>query len=192
MLELLEVIMEYLKQFCEIVRKRSEENSKSIKLLYENKLYGNCISILRQELDSMVRVLFLLSQKQETRQVLIQQTLDNEKWHIERKQIRDIELINNVLHLYGWARNVYMFGCSFSHLSVFHYYSEQDPFEKLSTEELKVIKNFMVQYHNFPQYNQINFVTMKPYILDIFDKIRGNLQCSLRDLEKNPVDTFVI
>lgn len=73
--------MNNLKQFCEIVKKRSEENSKSIKLLYEQKLYGNCISILRQELDSMVRVLFLLSQEQETRQLLIQQTLDNEKWH---------------------------------------------------------------------------------------------------------------
>ena len=42
--------MNNLKQFCEIVKKRSEENSKSIKLLYEQKLYGNCISILRQEL----------------------------------------------------------------------------------------------------------------------------------------------
>ena len=35
--------MNNLKQFCEIVKKRSEENSKSIKLLYEQKLYGNCI-----------------------------------------------------------------------------------------------------------------------------------------------------
>ena len=42
-----------------IIQKRSEENDKSIKLLYKQKLYGNCISILRQELDSMVRVLFL-------------------------------------------------------------------------------------------------------------------------------------
>lgn len=183
--------MNNLKQFCEIVKKRSEENSKSIKLLYEQKLYGNCISILRQELDSMVRVLFLLSQEQETRQLLIQQTLDNEKWHIGRKQIKDFELINNILKLHGWARNVYMFGCSFIHLSVFHYYSEQDPFETLSIEELKVIKNFMVQYHSFPQYNQINFVTMKPYILDIFDKINSNLHCSLENLEKNPIDTFV-
>ncbi len=64
--------MEDLKQFCEIVKKRSEENSKSIKLLYEQKLYGNCISILRQELDSMIRVLFLLSKERKTRQILIQ------------------------------------------------------------------------------------------------------------------------
>ena len=85
-----------------------------------------------------------------------------------------------------------MFGCSFIHLSVFHYYSEQDPFETLSIEELKVIKNFMVQYHSFPEYNQINFVTMKPYILDIFDKINSNLQCSLENLEKNPAETFVM
>ena len=72
--------MKNLKQFCMIIQKRSEENDKSIKLLYKQKLYGNCISILRQELDSMVRVLFLLSQEQEIRQCLIQQTLNNEKF----------------------------------------------------------------------------------------------------------------
>ena len=184
--------MKNLKQFCMIIQKRSEENDKSIKLLYKQKLYGNCISILRQELDSMVRVPFLLSQEQEIRQCLIQQTLNNEKWKIGKKQIKDFELINNILNLHGWAKNVYMFGCSFIHLSMFHCYSEQDPFENLSTEELKAIKNFMVQYHNFPQNNQINFITMKPYILDIFDKISSNLQCSLQNLEKNPIDTYVL
>ena len=33
---------------------------------------------------------------------------------------------------------------------------------------------------------------MKPYILDIFDKISSNLQCSLQNLEKNPIDTYVL
>lgn len=184
--------MNNLKQFCEIVKKRSEENSKSIKLLYEQKLYGNCISILRQELDSMVRVLFLLSQGQETRQLLIQQTLDNQKWSIGKRQIKDFELINNVLNLHGWARNVYLFGCSFIHLSVFHYYSEQDPFSKLSKSELDLIKDFMKNYHNFPQDSEITFDTMQPYLLDIFNKISANLKYSLEDLAKNPVRTFVM
>lgn len=34
--------MKNLKQFCMIIQKRSEENDKSIKLLYKQKLYGNC------------------------------------------------------------------------------------------------------------------------------------------------------
>ena len=63
--------MDDLDKFCNIVKNRSEENAKTIKLLYENKLYGNCVSILRQELDSMVRVLFLLTCEQVKRMMFI-------------------------------------------------------------------------------------------------------------------------
>ena len=35
--------MDDLDKFCNIVKNRSEENAKTIKLLYENKLYGNCV-----------------------------------------------------------------------------------------------------------------------------------------------------
>lgn len=62
--------MDDLDKFCNIVKKRSEENAKTIKLLYENQLYGNCVGILRQELDSMVRVLFLLTCEQSQSSVL--------------------------------------------------------------------------------------------------------------------------
>ncbi len=47
--------------FCRQVRKRSQENREALLLLHGNALTGNIMGILRQELDSMVRCIFLLS-----------------------------------------------------------------------------------------------------------------------------------
>lgn len=184
--------MDDLDKFCNIVKNRSEENAKTIKLLYENQLYGNCVGILRQELDSMVRVLFLLACEQSQRIMFIKQTLNNEKWHDGKRTITDYLLIKNVLNMCGWARNVYLFGCSFIHLSVSHNYMQEDPFLKLSREELKAIKNFMVQYHNFPQEQDITFITMQPYLLKIFEKINSNLTCHLETLNNNPIEINIM
>ncbi len=168
--------MNELEIFCNLVKNRSNENSKAIQLLYQNRLYGICVGILRQELDSMVRVLFLLTCTQQLRLQFIKQTLNNEKWHIEKKNITDSSLVKNILKMHGWARNVYRFGCSFIHFSIFHYYTEQDPFLKLPRESINSIKNFMVQYQEFPKEKDINFSTMQPYLLKIFDKINKNLE----------------
>lgn len=82
--------MDDLDKFCNIVKNRSEENAKTIKLLYENQLYGNCVGILRQELDSMVRVLFLLTCEQSQRIMFIKQTLNNEnKLPLKREHTMD-------------------------------------------------------------------------------------------------------
>ena len=184
--------MDNLDKFCTIVKKRSAENAQSIKLLYENKLYGNCVAILRQELDSMVRVLFLLSQPINIRKQLIKQTLNNEKWKIGKTQIKDFMLVDSICNLHGWARNVYYFGCAFIHLSSYCNYFDEDIFNKVSKTEKDVIKNFMIQYQEFPVDLDITFETMQPYILKIFDKINGNLACSIKDLSKNPIDTYVM
>lgn len=184
--------MDNLNTFCNIIRKRSAENKKSIKLLYENQLYGNAISILRQELDSMIRVLYLLSRNQHVREQLIEQTINYEKWHEGKSKISDYEMINNANNLHGWARNVYEFGCSFIHLSVFHYYLEQDPFSYLLKDDLSTIKNFMVKYQEFPDSQKINMQTMIPYLPQVFDKINDNLKCHIETLEKNPNDMYVM
>ena len=69
---------------------------------------------------------------------------------------------------------------------------QEDPFLKLSREELKAIKNFMVQYHNFPQEQDITFITMQPYLLKIFEKINNNLTCHLETLNNNPIEINIM
>ena len=54
--------MSSTERFCQLLRKRSEENKNSFEVLFRNRLYGNCFSVLRQELDSMVNVIYLLNE----------------------------------------------------------------------------------------------------------------------------------
>lgn len=50
-----------IESFCRQVRSRSKEHQKAIGLLSEAGLAGQMVAILRQELDSMVRVIYLLA-----------------------------------------------------------------------------------------------------------------------------------
>ncbi|MDD3149548.1 MAG: hypothetical protein PHV68_01845 [Candidatus Gastranaerophilales bacterium] len=184
--------MSNLQKFCELIRKRSEEHSKSILILNKENLYGQMISILRQELDSMVRVIFLLTQNLETRNKLMALTLDGEKWKLGKSQITDRAIVNATQKLHGWADSVYKFGCGFIHLSIFHDYSKSDPFLYLGEDEISNIKQHMIRYHNFPVGSNISIETLSPYLIAIFEKIKGNLECYIEDLEEESVESLIL
>ena len=76
--------MEQVKQkFIELVINRSNENSKAIRNLYNENLIGGCMSILRQELDSFVRIIYLgRVTNPEERSRLMEQTLNGERWKV--------------------------------------------------------------------------------------------------------------
>jgi hypothetical protein len=46
-------------EFCNTVRDRSNENLKSFKLLVDNQNYGVAVGLVRQEIDSLIRVAYL-------------------------------------------------------------------------------------------------------------------------------------
>jgi len=107
-------------RFFRILRERSTEHGAAISLLLQDELYGQAISILRQELDSMIRVIFLLSHKDlDVRNHHIDQTLNNIKWTFpnSRTIVTDRNMVDLTDALYGWARSVYKLGCAFSILS---------------------------------------------------------------------------
>lgn len=177
--------MKSTEDFCKIVRLRSKENEQAIYLLSRNQLTGQVISILRQELDSMVRVIFLLSQKKEEREYLINLTLNGKKWKlINNTQVTDKLMVDLADTLNGWTKSVYKFGCAFIHLSSFHNYTYNDPFDNLDTEELNSIKAYLNNYHSFPLTTQLSIKSISLYLPMIFDKIKGNLECYINDLEK--------
>jgi hypothetical protein len=127
--------MNNVKGFCEIIRQRSREHRLAIDRLKD--LPGMVVSILRQELDSMVRVIFLLSIPDiEERNRLISQTIEGKKWTIETKkgkwrEISDKEMVDLANQLQGWSKSVYKFGCAFIHLSNYHAYKDNNPLEYL-------------------------------------------------------------
>lgn len=171
--------MNTLQKFCRIVRARSSENKAAILALMEANLIGNAMSVLRQELDSMVRVIYLLSLSETERNKLIQKTLSGAKWGIT-----DRDMVNISNHCHGWTESVYKFGCAFIHLSQFHDYLSDDPFSKICPNEANDIKEHLHCYHGFPLNNEINAENLRPYLLRIFNKISGNLECYVENLEK--------
>lgn len=181
--------MSNIQNFVDIVRKRSQEHRTAVECV--NDLPAIMASILRQELDSLVRVLYLLSlQNLEERERLINQTLAGEKWTVttdkdKNKKITDREMVDAATKLHGWANYAYLFGCSFIHLSNFHNYSDRNPFELLSEFEQEDLLRYMRQYHHGPHSDNPSFEELSSYFPGVFKKIAGNLECYLEALENN-------
>jgi len=170
--------MEELKRFGQIVRSRSLENNQAMTLLVEQRLLGNAISVLRQELDSMVRVIYLLSCEANVRLSLVTDMLNGKKWNVT-----DRKMVDYSDQYWGWTMFVYKFGCSFIHLSQYHEYLTENPFSQITEEDRTTIKSYLNQYHNFPDDHALNADTLEPYLLKIFEKIRDNMLHYLSELE---------
>jgi len=186
-----EVNMEDVKKFCELLRKRSAEHAKAMQRV--NDLPSMMVSILRQELDSMIRAIYLLSISDfDERKRLIKQTLDGKRWtELTRngkfKTITDRDMVELSNELQGWTLSVYKFGCSFIHLSSFHDYSTVNPFTLIDSEEQKNILDLLRYYHGGPMNDQPSFNELTQYFPRVFDKIAGNLECYIKYLENNEV-----
>jgi hypothetical protein len=171
--------MQDIQKLCGIIRQRSCENKNAISVLVEKYLLGNAIAVLRQELDSMVRVIYLLSCPANKRQSLAQKTLNGERWNVTDRAMVDFS--NQYI---GWTKSVYKFGCAFIHLSQFHDYLAENPFAKMEQEEISIIKYHLNQYHDFRLEDDLSLQTLVPYILPVFKKISDNLEYYIKELEK--------
>lgn len=177
-------------KFCKILRERSDENKKAINLMIQNGLYGQAISILRQELDSMVRVIFLLNEPNlSIRTHFIDQTLNNQKWTLpnSRTVVTDRNMVDLANTLFGWAQSVYKLGCAFIHLSPMSNYKNGNPFLQLSREEIENIKLHLNDYHGFPLTNGLTMESVTPYLLRVFTKVSDNLKSYIDGLERNRI-----
>ena len=175
-------------KYIALIQKRSEENEKAIRLLFDQNLIGNCISILRQELDSFIRVMYLgrISDFKE-RERLMNQTLSGEKWseltvNNKWKQITDKDMVEKSTELKGYIQYVYKFGCAFIHLSDFHDYANKNPFDKLDYVEQFDIKLYLHQYHGFSRDSELTVGNISNLIPDIFEKISKNMSCYFRTI----------
>jgi hypothetical protein len=177
--------MDNTQQFCKIVRQRSRENRQAIGLLSRTGLTGHVMSVLRQELDSMVRVIFLLNQSIDERNHLINLTLTDKKWKLRSNaNITDKQMVEFADTLNGWTGSVYKFGCAFIHLSSFHEYVFNDPFDNLGQDEIDSIKTHLNIYHGFPLTTDLTIQSISFYLPMVFDKIEGNLECYIKNLEE--------
>lgn len=175
-----------LQTFCRQVRERSRENRSALALLQTEELYGNVVATLRQELDSMVRVIFLLSVSDSARRnSLIDDAVNGRIWRNATKgRITDHEMIALAHKLHGWSRSIYRFGCAFIHLSSLHDYRERDPMNRLSQEERTDLLQHLRYYHGGPASDAASFRDIVRYLPAVFEKVARNLECYLNQLER--------
>lgn len=173
--------------FCAAIRRRTEDHASAAKLV--RNIPGQMISICRQELDSLIRVVYLLSISDlAVRHQLIEQTLANQPWSIKNqngkmKKITDREMVELASELFGWTQSVYKFGCAFIHLSGLH--GESNPLGKLNNEDRMSILMHMRHYHGGPVSDGPTLEEFGNYLPKVLEKISGNLECYLKHLEKN-------
>ena len=176
-----------LEIFLRQVRSRSGEHRRAMELLSAAGLAGQMVSVLRQELDSMVRVIYLLTQDSGRRKLLIEASVRGEKWSKEgaRARVTDKEMVDISQALEGWTQSVYKFGCAFIHLSGLHDYNDRDPLAQLPDDERRAILEHCRYYHGGPIQGADRFSDLVPYLPRVLEKIAANLECCLLDLEND-------
>jgi hypothetical protein len=157
-----------------------------MRLLAGAGLAGQMVAILRQELDSMVRVIYLLEQSPSRRAELIGASVKAERWRRQnsRAPVTDKEMVALAQSLQGWTQSVYKFGCAFIHLSALHDYNDRDPFTLLSSAEKTAILEHCRSYHGGPIGETVDFSELIPFLPRVFEKIADNLECYLKELER--------
>lgn len=181
--------MSNLSVFVRTIRSRSIEHQMAMKLLAKSGLSGQMVAVLRQELDSMVRVIYLVTQSPERREALIDALINGEKWTREgtRARITDREMVDLAQELQGWTNSVYKFGCAFIHLSHLHDYNDSDAMAQLPPDERRDIIDHCRHYHGGPAMGEERFTDLVPYLPSVLDKISRNLEYYLETLESGDV-----
>jgi hypothetical protein len=158
-----------------------------MQLLSSRGLAGQMISVLRQELDSMVRCIYLSYQGHERRSLLIDASVYGEKWSQDknRASVTDKEMVELAQSLQGWTKSVYKFGCAFIHLSRFHDYNDRDPLAQLPVVERLDILEHCRHYHGGPSSER--FEDLIPYLPRVLEKIAKNLESYLVELEHGKI-----
>jgi len=175
--------------FLRQVRSRSLEHQRAMKLLANVNLAGQMVSVLRQELDSMVRVIYLLTQSPERRELLIDASVRGERWSQEasRAKVTDKEMVEFAQTLQGWTQSVYKLGCAFIHLSGLHDYNDRDPLSQLPAKMRRDILEYCRYYHGGPAPDDERFENLVPYLPSVLEKIAGNLEYYLEALKSGEV-----
>jgi len=170
-----------------LISRTLEENWKSFTILFELKHYGNCISLLCQELDQVIRILYLSKGRMHEKDELISQAINSQKWfHLgaDRKKIYITEetISEFATSLEGWEKAIYEFGLAFKSLSSNYNYILKDPIKGLKDGERQKIHAYIVEYHNpdFPA--DFALANLIPEIKSIFERISENLRLDMEQL----------
>ncbi len=177
-----------LSKFLSQVSSRSAENQNAFRLLYESQLYGVAIGLLRQELDSLIRIsyLWLPETPVAVANSLIEKSVRGEIWKVvnhngKEVKLSDRDMLNLANHLGGWEQYIYSFGCKLIHLSDYHLYWDSDPFDSISQSDKEMIVSYLKSYHQYPK-SDIDFHDLIDYLPKIMEKLSSNVAFYIEEL----------
>jgi len=175
--------MDALAVFSRQVLSRSSDHKRAMSVLEQASIPSQMIAVLRQELDSMVRVIYLLCQDPVRRMSLVEASVNGVQWKQpgDRGRVTDREMVELAQQLQGWTASVYKFGCAFIHLSNLHDYNDRDPLRQLNVEDREAILAHCRYYHGGPA--RSDFEDLLPYLPKALEKVSGNLVCYLKQLQ---------
>lgn len=176
-----------IERFARSVRRRSLENQHALLLVARAGLLAPAVAILRQEVDSLIRVIYLLAQHRPYRAVLIAAALAGERWRRAdgRAPVTDRDMVELASRLFGWTQSVYKFGCAFVHLSRLHDYDPLDVLALLPAAERQDMLDHLRHYHGGPQADRPDLAEFLQLLPRTLEKIAGNLDYYLEKLESD-------
>lgn len=141
-------------------------------------------AVLRMELDSMIRVVYLLRTPEARDRILASSVAG--KGFNDGGRVPDGKMTTVAGAENGWVRAVYEFGNKFVHLTDAHDYAEADPF--VAYEKRGEVIRFINQYHPGPDDGLGQDATLRDlaaYAPRVLEKITTNLRiytASLREI----------
>ena len=114
--------------FCRAVEARSMEHREAMDVAMLHGWWAIVGSVLRMELDSMIRVIYLL-ETPDARDRILASCVAGKGFKADRHRIPDRDMIAVATAHNGWVDAVYKFGNKFVHLTDAHDYAEVDPFQ---------------------------------------------------------------
>lgn len=171
-------------------RSRSSENTKAFALLYDSQLYLICTGLIRQELDTLLRLSYLWHEKTppEIAISLMKKTVQGgKKWSYQNEKgknviLRDKDLVEFAHPLYSWEKVVYDFGCKAIHLSDLHMYQNCDPLVSIDQETKKLIIQYLKEYH-FYNKTDVSISDIFSHLPLVMSKISSNVEFYFEELE---------
>lgn len=160
----------------------------------EENLLSTQMSTIREEVDSLLRVIYLLGVSDYNELTdIIGNSFDQRMFGPTRadggtRRILDKSMIEAAAAQFDWLETLYDFGCSFIHLTGLHSYQERDPFRMLSPSEQEVIVEFVNRYYRATISANSQFTEVAHYLPQIFRKVAENLERLLGDLQEHVVE----
>lgn len=130
--------------FCRMIEERSREHHEAMRVALAKGWLAITSSVLRMELDSMIRIIWLLRHP-DTREQILASCVAGQGFSEGRKRISDSEMAKCATRENDWVQAVYRFGNTFVHLTNAHDYAVHDPFRAYEHRDEGI--EFLNRYH---------------------------------------------